>query len=300
MELQGVFTSLITPFDKANIIDEEGLRQNIQFQLANQIDGIVALGTTAEAPTLSDTEKKQVIKIAIEEAKGKVPVIVGTGTYSTEQTLEDTLIAQNLGADAVLIITPYYNKPTQEGIYRHFKVIADAVKLPVILYNHPGRVVQNIELETLKRLMDIPSIIGIKETAGNIVQMMEMVNLARNDRPEFKIVSGDDTLTLPLIALGGHGIISVVSNLIPNQMKKLVQTALNGDIALACAMHYQLFPLFQGAIIETNPIPIKTAMNLCQMPAGGCRLPLCEMTTKNKQKLEAILSIYMENSLNCR
>jgi 4-hydroxy-tetrahydrodipicolinate synthase len=290
MKLEGLYTVLITPFDQNNALDEEGLRENIRFQLANNVDGIVALGTTAEAPTLTDLEKDAIIHLVVEEVKGKLPVVVGTGTNSTAQTIEDTLVAERLGADGALIITPYYNKPTQEGIYLHFKKVAETTKLPIILYNNPPRVIQNIQIETLKRLMDIPSIIGIKEAAGSVMQMMEIVNLARNHRPDFRILSGDDALTVPCIAMGGHGIMSVVSNLIPSQMKTLTATALNGEISLACAMHYQLFPFFQGAFIETNPIPIKTAMNLWGMPAGGCRLPLCAMGRENKKKLEDILA----------
>ncbi len=290
MELQGIYTVLVTPFDQENGLDEKGLRKNIQRQLEANVDGIVALGTTGETPTLKSKEKERIIEIVIEEVGGKIPVVIGTGSYSTEKTIEDTLIAQNYGADAVLVVTPYYNKPTQEGIYRHFKTVANSTRLPLILYNHPGRVIQNIQLETLQRLMDIETIIGVKETAGSVSQMMEIIHLARCYRPEFKIVSGDDALTLPLIAMGGHGVFSVVSNLIPEQMKALVHTALSGNITLACAMHYQLFPLFQGANIETNPIPIKTAMNLWGQPAGGCRLPLCEMSLSNRQKLEVILN----------
>lgn len=287
--IEGVYTALVTPFDAEGRLDEEGLRNNIRFQIASGVDGIVPLGSTGEAPTLSLQEKERVIQISIEEAKGKVLVMVGTGSYSTQQTIENMRLAENLGADMALVVSPYYNKPTQEGLYRHFKAVAESSSLPLIIYNVQGRTGQNVAIETLKRLADIPKIAGVKEASGNISQIGEVIEIIARHRADFSVLSGDDNLTLPLMAMGGHGIISVVSNLIPKEIKKMVQAIAAEDYALAREIHYQWMPLFRGAFIETNPIPIKTAMNLCGLPSGECRLPLCELLPENEQKLHAIL-----------
>jgi 4-hydroxy-tetrahydrodipicolinate synthase len=284
----GAYTVLVTPFTPSGEVDYEGLRHNIRFQIEEGIEGLVALGTTGEAPTLTHSEKEKVVHILVEEACGKVDILVGTGSYSTQQTIENTLLAKQWGANGALIVTPYYNKPTQEGLYRHFKAIAEAVDLPLILYNVQGRTGQNLQTETLKRLSKIPSIIGVKECSGNLVQIMEVME-AVSHRPDFSIMSGDDILTFPIMALGGHGIFSVVGNLFPRAIKELVQYLQDGDFESARRLHYQLMPIFQGAFIETNPIPIKSAMNLHGLPAGGCRLPLCEMMPENLNKLQNIL-----------
>jgi 4-hydroxy-tetrahydrodipicolinate synthase len=287
--IQGVYTALVTPFKAEGQLDEEGLRENIRFQIASGVDGIVPLGSTGEAPTLTFSEKERVIRIASEEAKGKVLVMVGTGSYSTQQTIENTHLAEELGADMALVVSPYYNKPTQEGLYRHFYALADTTPLPIIVYNVQGRTGQNIGIDTLKRLADIPKIAGVKEASGNVSQIGEVIEIIARHRPDFSVLSGDDNLTLPLMAMGGHGIISVVSNLIPKEIKKLVEAMASGDYALAREIHYQWMPLFRGAFIETNPIPIKTAMNMCGHASGGCRLPLCDLLPENEQKLRTIL-----------
>jgi 4-hydroxy-tetrahydrodipicolinate synthase len=289
MELKGLFTAIITPFDDQDRLNEKGLRQNLRFQLQHGVDGIVVLGTTGETPTLTTQEKERVIQIAFEEIKGRSKLIVGTGSYSTLQTIEQTQRAEQLGADSALIVTPYYNKPTQEGLYRHFKAICKETSLPICLYNIQGRTGQNIQTDTLKRLADLPNVIGVKEASGNVIQMNEVLESISNSYSRFKVVSGDDILTLPLLALGGHGVISVVSNLVPKPIKRLVEAGLKGDFHLARHLHYQLLPLFRAAFIETNPIPIKTAMNLSGMAAGHCRLPLCDLLPDHFQKLKAIV-----------
>lgn len=290
MRLTGLYTAIVTPFDSQGKLDKEGLRQNLRYQLAHQVDGIVVRGSTGEDPTLNSEEKQAVVEIAVEEVKGKATLIVGTGSYSTQQTIEATQKAKAMGADAALIVTPYYNKPTQEGLYRHFAAICETVSFPICVYNVQGRTGQNLQTETLQRLMQFPSIIGVKEASGNIMQMNEVIDSAKRHNAHFSVLSGDDALTLPLIALGGHGIISVASNLIPGPVKNLVQAALKGDFETARSWHYQLLSFFQAAFIETNPIPIKAAMQFYGMAAGSCRLPLCDLNPTNLDKLKKILN----------
>ncbi|MGZ3633458.1 MAG: 4-hydroxy-tetrahydrodipicolinate synthase [Parachlamydiaceae bacterium] len=284
MKLSGTVTALITPFVNEQL-DEEGFANNIRFQIAQGIDGILPLGTTGEASTLNADEQQRVISIAVREAKGKVPIWVGTGSYCTKQTIEKTRRAKDLGADVALIVTPYYNRPTQEGIYRHFEAIATQVNIPIMIYNIPGRCGQNIETPTLMRIAELPNVIGVKEASGNIHQAGDFLHLIVKKYPHFRVFSGDDILTLPMIALGAVGVVSVVSNLIPKQVIALTNAAVQGDFALARDLHFQLLSLYKTAFIETNPIPIKTAMNLCGMPAGECRLPLYEMSDENLETL---------------
>jgi 4-hydroxy-tetrahydrodipicolinate synthase len=288
-KMRGVFTAIVTPFDQTGELDEKGLRHNLRFQIKNGVDGIVVLGTTGESPTLSHSEKERILSIAVEEVKGKAHLLAGTGSYSTQQTIENTRLAKDIGVDAALIVTPYYNRPTQEGLFRHFEAISNAVDLPICVYNIQGRTGQNIQTETLKRISSLPTIIGVKEASGNILQMNEVLDSIARVHPHFSVLSGDDALTLPLLSLGGDGVISVVSNLIPKPLKQLVDYGLEGQFEQARALHYQLLPIFQAAFIETNPIPIKTAMDMCGMPAGMCRLPLCNLLPENKVKMQTIL-----------
>jgi 4-hydroxy-tetrahydrodipicolinate synthase len=289
--LTGLHTVLITPFHADGSLDSDGMRLLIRRQLASGVDGIVVLGTTGEAPTLSNEESDLLMQLTAEELSGHdTAFIVGTGTYSTANTIEATRRAQQLGADAALIISPYYNKPTQEGIYRHFKAIAEAVDLPLIVYNNPPRTNRNIEIPTLLRLAGIPNIVATKETSGNLLQMADTLLALSEVRPDFLVLSGDDNLTFPLMCLGGHGVCSVASNLLPDQVKALVNATANGDWITARQLHFELLPLFNGLFIETNPIPIKTAMNLYNLSAGPCRLPLCEMQENTLVQLKEILS----------
>ncbi len=288
MKLRGTITALITPFSNQQL-DEEGLVRNIRYQIDQGVSGILVLGTTGEAATLLPEEQMRVMSIAIREAKGKVPVLIGTGHNCTKRTIEKTKKAKDLGADLVLIVTPYYNKPTQEGIYCHFEAIATHVEIPIIVYNVPGRTGTNIELSTLMRIADLPNVIGVKEASGNIGQASDIIQVLSERDPPFTVLSGDDALTLPMMALGANGVISVVSNLIPAQVVSLVQAALQGQFDQARKKHYQLLPLFKAAFIETNPMPIKTAMNLCGMAAGECRLPLSSMLPDNQYQLRQLL-----------
>jgi 4-hydroxy-tetrahydrodipicolinate synthase len=290
MKLKGLYTALVTPFTAQGKLDKEGLRNNLRYQLQHRVQGIVVLGTTGEDPTLSPQEKQTVVEIALEEVKGKATLMVGTGSYSTEQTIAATLKAAEMGADGALIVTPYYNKPTQEGLFRHYEAICKAVSLPICIYNIQGRTGQNLHTDTLKRLAHFPSIIGVKEASGNILQINEVIETVGNNNPHFGILSGDDALTLPLMALGGHGIISVVSNLVPGPIQNLVQAALSGDFIHARHLHFALLPLFKVSFIETNPIPIKAAMQICGMAAGSCRLPLCDLESSSFQQLKLVLN----------
>lgn len=290
MKLEGLYTAIVTPFNSHGELDQEGLRRNLRYQLQNHVQGIIALGTTGEDPTLTSEEKKSVIKIAVEEVKGKAELLIGTGSYSTEQTIAATRQAQEMGADAALIVTPYYNRPTQEGLYRHFEAICQATSLPICVYNVQSRTGQNLQTETLQRLADLPTVKGVKEASGNIVQMTEILANIGKNHPNFKVLSGDDAFTFPLMALGGHGIISVASNLIPGPMQQFVQAGLKGDFATARQWHYQLLPFFQAIFIETNPGPIKAAMQLARMSAGSCRLPLCDLAPAHLQKLKQIFN----------
>jgi 4-hydroxy-tetrahydrodipicolinate synthase len=294
-ELKGCITAIITPFDKKLQIDYDGLEEIIEFQIKNGISGITPLGTTGESPTITDEERTRIIKTAIKKADGRVPVIPGTGSYSTEHTIKYTKEAEELGADAVLIVTPYYNKPSQEGIYRHFEAISKATDIPIIAYNIAGRTGVNIETTTLLRMSSLNNIIGVKEASGNISQISDVIDQLPKG---FTVLSGDDNITLPLMALGGKGVISVVGNLLPGRLSEMVRSALAGNMKKATQIHYKLMPIFKGAFIDSNPIPIKTAMRLSGMPSGGFRLPLCNMTEQKEEKLRLILSKYNELKLN--
>ena len=288
MKLKGTITALVTPFIHEKL-DEEGLAHNIRYQIQQGISGILPLGTTGEAPTLSSEEQQRVISIAVREANRQVPVWVGTGSNCTQQTIEKTQLAKDLGADVALIVTPYYNKPTQEGIYRHFEAIATRVEMPIVVYNIPGRCGTNIETSTLMRIAELPHIVGVKEASGNINQAGDILHTIVKKHPHFSLFSGDDVLTLPMMALGAVGVISVVSNLVPDLVIALTSAVIQGQLDRAQEMHYQLLPLYKAAFIESNPVPIKTAMHLCGMPAGVCRLPLWQMSPENTNILYQLL-----------
>ncbi len=290
MKIEGLYSVVITPFHADGSLNIEGFKHNLHFQLQHNVDGIVILGTTGEAPTVTENEKELLIKTARKEIPTHTTMMVGTGYYSTETTIHATKVAKDLGADAALIVTPYYNKPTQEGIFRHFQAITQKVDLPLMLYNHQGRTGQNIQTETLKRIASLSNVVGVKEASGNINQMMDVVEQLRKINPNFSVMSGDDMLTLALMAHGGDGILSVVSNLVPGMIKALVDAAAIGDYNEARRLHFELLPLFRDTFIETNPIPIKYMMELCGMPAGPTRLPLCELRPESQRKIKELLN----------
>jgi len=283
---QGVFTALVTPFNADKSINEEDLKKLVDLNIENGVSGIVPMGTTGESPTLNHDEHIQVIEIVCKHVNKRVPVIAGTGSNSTREALFLTSRAKDLGADASLQVAPYYNKPTQEGFYRHFKAIADEVDLPMIIYNIPGRTGKNIETDTIVRLAEHPNIIGVKEASGSLPQMMDVIYRTPDN---FIVLSGDDNLTLPLMAAGGKGVISVASNIIPDRMSAMVRAGLNGNFEEMRKLHYELLPFFKVEFIETNPIPIKTALAMKGMIKEVFRLPMCEMSGENKQKLKIVL-----------
>ena len=285
---KGAITAIVTPFKEDESLDEESLRELVEFQIKNNINGIVPCGTTGESPTLNHEEHQKVIEIIIDAANSKIPIIAGTGSNSSREAIDMTKKAADTGADASLQVCPYYNKPTQEGLFKHFSAIADAVDIPIIIYNIQGRTGINMETSTLARLAkENSNIVGVKEASGNISQMMDVIsNLPKN----FTVLSGDDNLTLPLMSLGGKGVISVASNIIPNQMRQLTKFALNGDFENAKKLHYSLLPLFKGIFIETNPIPIKSALAMKGFIKEVYRLPMCEMRAENKEKLREVLT----------
>ena len=285
---RGVTTAMITPFHSGGSVDYEGLRKNTRHQLDNGIRGLLPLGTTGETPTLTEEEKEKIVRIVVEEADGRVPVMVGVGTNSTEKTIKNAEQAQVWGADALLVVTPYYNKPTQEGIIAHFHTVCDAVDLPVVVYNIQGRTGTNIETNTLKAVAEKENIIAVKEASGNIHQMMDVLEKI----PEIAVYSGDDGMTFPLICLGGQGVISVVSNLLPRLVVEMVSEGLAGNMNRARQLHFKLLPIFKAAFIETNPCPVKYAMSKLGLAGGPVRLPLVEIKESSKKVIDSVLKNY--------
>jgi len=282
--MEGVFPAIITPF-KNNSVDYEGLKKNIDFLIENGVSGIVTVGTTGESPTLSYEEHNKVIEKTVEFVDGRVKVIAGTGSNSTREAIELSKFARDVGADALLLVAPYYNKPTQEGLKRHFVKVAETVDLPIVLYNIPSRTGVNIAPETVKFLYEeCSNIVAIKEANPNLSHVSEIISICNID-----VLSGNDELTLPIIALGGKGVISVLSNILPKEFVDMVNYALKGDFSRAREIHYRLYNIMKLMAVETNPIPIKTAMNMLGMPAGELRLPLCEMSQENRLKLKKAL-----------
>lgn len=289
MKLEGLYTAMVTPFDAHGELDLEGFRDNLHVQLSQGVDGVVILGSTGEDLSLSPQERKMMLETAVKEVKGKMTLIVGTGSSSTKQAIANSLQAEELGADVAFVVTPYYNKPTQEGLYRHFSSICQTVSLPLCIYNAPSRTGQNLQVQTLRRLAAFPSLIGIKDCSGSMQQVTEAIEVMQRERPNFSVLSGDDVLTLPMMALGAKGIVSVASNLFPQQMQSLVQAVLKGKMEDAREWHYRLLPFFQACFIESNPIPIKAAMQQCGYAAGSCRLPLCNLSPTHLEEMKKIL-----------
>ncbi len=280
----GTFTALTTPF-RNNVFDVSAYEKQIAFQAQHRLQGIVPVGTTGESPTLSHAEHKQVIETAVRAARGTgLKVIAGTGSNSTDEAIELTQFARSAGADAALLVNPYYNKPTQEGLYRHFKAVAEAAEIPIVLYNIPGRTGITMTVATMLRLVrDFKNIVAVKDAAGNIDLTSEAAGAG------LTLLSGDDSMTLPMMAVGAKGVISVASNIVPGQVRSLVDAAAAGDFATARGIHHKLFALCKALFIETNPIPVKTAMALLGRDTGEMRLPLCEMAEANCTLLKKAL-----------
>ena len=282
----GAFTAIVTPF-KDGQVDEKAFKGLIRFGLDGGVSGFVPCGTTGESPTLSHEEHNRVVEMTVKEVAGQVKIIAGTGSNSTEEAISLTKHAKKVGVDAALLVSPYYNKPTQEGLYRHFKAIAEAVDIPLVLYNIQGRTGVNIENSTMEKLSRLPNIVGVKEASGSILQMSEVIRLCG---PDFDVLSGDDQMTFPLMALGGKGVISVVTNIIPDKMSALVRHMLAGEIDKARAIHFEIFELCQAMFVETNPIPIKAALGLMGKIEPEFRLPLCPPASASLEKIRNALS----------
>ncbi len=286
MKLQGVYTALVTPFTRDGKLDEKALRRLVDAQVSGGVSGLVPVGTTGESPTLDGGECREVIRIVVEQARGRVPVIAGAGSNCTSEAVHYAGEAREVGAQATLQVAPYYNKPTADGFIRHFTAIADAVDLPMIVYNIPGRTGKNVDNATMLELAKHPRIVAVKEASADINQVMDLLAARPKD---FTVLSGDDNLTLPILALGGEGVISVASNVAPERIAAFVKAALAGDWQAARRMHYELLPLFRALFIETNPIPVKAAMAMRGAMEEVYRLPMCPMAPKNREKLAATL-----------
>jgi 4-hydroxy-tetrahydrodipicolinate synthase len=285
---RGSIVAIVTPF-KEGRVDEEAYRQLIDFQIENGTSAIVPCGTTGESATLNMEEHSQVINIAVQAVNKRVPVIAGTGGNSTSEAIELTAHAKKAGADASLQVTPYYNKPTQEGLYQHFKAIAKAVALPQVLYNVPGRTSVNMLPTTVARLAELPEVVAIKEASGDLGQMAEIVRLAGDN---INLLSGDDNVTLPVLSIGGKGVVSVVANIVPNDTADMVKAWEEGDVKKAKELFYKLFPLCQAMFYETNPIPVKTSLALMGKIQNELRLPLCPLAPTNLDRLKKALQDY--------
>ena len=297
IRLRGAFTAMITPMKEDGSIDYDGYRKLLRFQMEEGIDGLVPLGTTGETPTLDEDEEQRIIDVVMEEVRAfekeksvKVPVVLGAGSNNTRDAVRYTERAKKAGADAALVVTPYYNKPSSEGIFRHFEAVS-RVGIPILVYNIAGRTGKNIDTPTLSRIADLPNIAGVKEASGSISQMMDIIDTIKSKHPDFAVLSGDDAMTLPLIACGGDGVVSVVSNAAPAPVTEMVKAALSGDYEAARKIHYRLLPFFKAAFVDGNPTSIKYAMRVKGLPSGSVRLPLVDVHDDAKKIIEEALLV---------
>ncbi|MGI0528610.1 4-hydroxy-tetrahydrodipicolinate synthase [Treponema socranskii] len=297
IQLRGAFTAMITPMKEDGSIDYDGYRKLLRFQMEEGIDGLVPLGTTGETPTLDEDEEQRIIDVVMEEVRAfekergvKVPVVLGAGSNNTRDAVRYTERAKKAGADAALVVTPYYNKPSSEGIFRHFEAVS-RVGIPILVYNIAGRTGKNIDTPTLSRIADLPNIAGVKEASGSISQMTDVIDTIKSKHPDFAVLSGDDAMTLPLIACGGDGVVSVVSNAVPAPVTEMVKAALSGDYEAARKIHYRLLPFFKAAFVDGNPTSIKYAMRVKGLPSGSVRLPLVDVHDEAKRIIEEALSV---------
>ena len=281
----GAFTALVTPFRNGEV-DVEALEGMVEFQIQHGVSGLVPCGTTGETPAMSEAEDRVVVETVVRVANGRVPIIAGTGSNSTDMAIKYTRMAQGVGADGSLQVAPYYNKPTQEGLFRHFAAIAESTDLPLVLYNIPGRTGVTISAETMARLAEIPNIVGVKDSTLSMNMIADVISLCGED---FAVLSGDDPMTLPLVALGGRGVISVASNVAPGAVSDMVRALLEGDWERGRELHYELLPLFRALFVETNPIPVKTAASLLGLCSDEMRLPLVPMEGENLRVLQETL-----------
>ncbi len=288
-KFQGSFVAMVTPF-RNGTVDEAKVRELVEFHIAHGTDGLIPCGTTGESPTLSHDEHKRLVEVVLGAARGRIRVVAGTGSNSTAEAIDLTTHAEKAGAAGALVVNPYYNKPTQEGLYRHFRAVAESVAIPILVYNIQSRTAVNVETATLERLVrDVKNVAGVKEASGSLDQMSQVIAACG---PDFSVLSGDDNVTLPLLAIGGHGVVSVIANILPRETAEMVHAALDGDWKRARDLHYRLFPLARAAFLETNPIPIKEAMAMAGMIEPEFRLPMCRMSDANRERLRAVLKQY--------
>lgn len=286
MNFGQVLTAMVTPFDQNGEIDFNATKTLVEHLITNGTDGLVVAGTTGESPTLTTEEKIELFKCVVEAAAGRVHVIAGTGSNNTQASISLTKLAEETGVDGIMLVAPYYNKPSQEGLYQHFKTIAESTSLPVMLYNIPGRSVVNISVETIVRLSEIPNVVSIKEASGNLDAMAEIISKTPSD---FTLYSGDDGLTIPVLAIGGAGVISVASHIIGNDMQEMINAFKNGDVQKAAATHRNLLPIMRALFIAPSPSPVKAALNLNGIQVGGVRLPMVPLSNKEQSVLEEVL-----------
>ena len=286
MKFGQLLTAMVTPFDQHGEIDVNAVKNLVNYLIANGTNGLVVAGTTGESPTLSTEEKVELFKLVVEVAAGRVPVIAGTGSYNTRESIALTRKAEETGVDGIMLVVPYYNKPSQEGLYQHFKTIAESTSLPIMLYNIPGRTAVNMSVETIVRLSQIDNIVAVKEASGQLDAMAEIINRTPED---FLLFSGDDALTIPVLSIGGAGVISVASHIIGNEMQEMINQFRSGDIQGAAAAHRRLLPIMKGLFAAPNPTPVKAALNMMGVPVGGVRLPLVALNEEEEQALRHLL-----------
>lgn len=291
MNFGQILTAMVTPFDHNEEIDFPATRNLINYLIANGTDGLVVSGTTGESPTLTEEEKAQLFKFTVEVVNGRVPVIAGTGSYNTKASIELTKRAADAGVDGIMLVVPYYNKPSQEGLYQHFQTIAAVTSLPIILYNIPGRSVVNMSVETVIRLSKIQNIVAIKEASGNLDAMAEIIS---NTPEDFSLYSGDDGLTIPVLSIGGVGVISVASHVIGNEMQAMINKFNSGNVREAAQDHRRLLPVMKALFAAPNPTPVKTALNLKGVSVGGVRLPMIPLNAEELSTLQSVLASQLE------
>ncbi len=294
MNFGRILTAMVTPFDQNGDIDWQATENLINYLIANGTDGLVVSGTTGESPTLSEEEKVQLFQFAVKVVNGRIPVIAGTGSYNTRASIELTKKAENAGVDGIMLVVPYYNKPSQEGMYEHFKAIAAETTLPIILYNIPGRSVVSLSVETVVELSKINNIVAIKEASGNLNEMSEMIERTPDD---FSLYSGDDGLTIPILSIGGTGVISVASHIIGNEMQTMIKKFQLGQIQDAAREHRRLLPLMKILFATPNPTSVKAALNLNGIPVGGVRLPMVPLNKEQLISLRSVLDNYLQNEI---
>lgn len=286
MDFGRVLTAMVTPFDKQGDVDYDTMTRLIEHLLNNGTEGLIITGTTGESPTLNDEEKISIYKHVVKIVNERIPVIAGTGTYNTLHSIELTKEAEHAGVDGIMLVTPYYNKPNQHGLYEHFATIAKATKLPIMLYDIPGRSGINLETETIVELSHIPNIVSLKDASGNLSHTATVIHSTSD---EFTVYSGDDEMTLPILSIGGHGVVSVASHIIGREISEMIEAFITGDVEVAAQMHRSLLPVMTGLFLAPSPVPVKTALNIKGIHVGGVRQPLLQLSEVEKQQLKQLL-----------